>query len=335
MHSPFAQPSRWEGLVKSFGAVRALVGVDLRPTPAPFSACSAPTAPARPRPSASSPHCSTPTAARARCGLDVVQRGPRVRADRPHRPVRRGRRHPHRGREPADDRPALPAAGRRAQRADDLLSAFDLVDAAGRAASRPTPAACVAGSTSRPAWSARPPVLFLDEPTTGLDPRSRLAMWDVIEELVADGTTVLLTTQYLDEADRLADTIAVIDHGKRGRERQSGRAQVAGRWRAPRGPSDRQHRAARGGVGARAMCRSPPQIDRGRPSAGRVQRQRDHGGDPPAYSTRRSWRSTTWRSAATLDNVFSSLTGHGRARNPTQRPAWRSAVMTRWHPTRW
>ena len=60
---------------------------------------------------------------------------------------------------------------------------------------------------------ARPSVLFLDEPTTGLDPRSRLAMWDLIEELEADGTTVLLTTQYLDEADRLAERIIVIDHG--------------------------------------------------------------------------------------------------------------------------
>ena len=60
---------------------------------------------------------------------------------------------------------------------------------------------------------ARPPVLFLDEPTTGLDPRSRVSLWETIEALVADGTTVLLTTQYLDEADRLADRIAVIDHG--------------------------------------------------------------------------------------------------------------------------
>jgi ABC-2 type transport system ATP-binding protein len=57
-------------------------------------------------------------------------------------------------------------------------------------------------------------VLFLDEPTTGLDPRSRLQLWETIEELVQDGTTVLLTTQYLDEADRLADRIAVIDHGR-------------------------------------------------------------------------------------------------------------------------
>jgi ABC-2 type transport system ATP-binding protein len=61
---------------------------------------------------------------------------------------------------------------------------------------------------------AKPPVLFLDEPTTGLDPRSRLSLWAVIEDLVAEGTTALLTTQYLDEADRLADMIAVIDHGR-------------------------------------------------------------------------------------------------------------------------
>jgi ABC-2 type transport system ATP-binding protein len=61
---------------------------------------------------------------------------------------------------------------------------------------------------------AQPPVLFLDEPTTGLDPRSRLQLWETIEGLVAEGTTVLLTTQYLDEADRLATKIAVIDQGR-------------------------------------------------------------------------------------------------------------------------
>jgi ABC-2 type transport system ATP-binding protein len=60
----------------------------------------------------------------------------------------------------------------------------------------------------------KPPVLFLDEPTTGLDPRSRLGLWEVIETLVTDGTTVLLTTQYLEEADRLADSISVIDNGR-------------------------------------------------------------------------------------------------------------------------
>src|SRR5256714_5459645 len=60
----------------------------------------------------------------------------------------------------------------------------------------------------------KPPVIFLDEPTTGLDPRTRIAMWDVIAGLVKGGTTLLLTTQYLEEADRLADRIAVVDHGR-------------------------------------------------------------------------------------------------------------------------
>ena len=75
-----------------------------------------------------------------------------------------------------------------------------------------------------------PPVLFLDEPTIGVDPRSRLAMWDIIGELVSGGTTLLLTTQYLDEADRLADRIAVVDAGRVIAEGTSGelKAQVGG-----------------------------------------------------------------------------------------------------------
>jgi ABC-2 type transport system ATP-binding protein len=97
-------------------------------------------------------------------------------------------------------------------RADELLERFDLVDAAKR------PAKTYSGGMRRrldlaAALVARPPVLFLDEPTTGLDPRSRLGMWETIEARTAAGTTVLLTTQYLEEADRLADRIVVIDHG--------------------------------------------------------------------------------------------------------------------------
>jgi len=97
-------------------------------------------------------------------------------------------------------------------RGRELLDRFDLTEAANR------PAKTYSGGMRRrldlaDALVAKPPVLFLDEPTTGLDPRSRLSLWGVIEDLVADGTTVLLTTQYLDEADRLANTIAVIDHG--------------------------------------------------------------------------------------------------------------------------
>ncbi len=98
-------------------------------------------------------------------------------------------------------------------RARELLERFGLTDAAGR------PAKTYSGGMRRrldlgAALVAKPPVLFLDEPTTGLDPRSRLDLWQTIEDLVAEGTTVLLTTQYLDEADRLADSIAVIDHGR-------------------------------------------------------------------------------------------------------------------------
>ncbi|MBJ7331705.1 MAG: ATP-binding cassette domain-containing protein [Solirubrobacteraceae bacterium] len=98
-------------------------------------------------------------------------------------------------------------------RAGELLEQFSLTDAAGR------PAKTYSGGMRRrldlaASLVAKPRVLFLDEPTTGLDPRSRLDLWEVIEALVADGTTVLLTTQYLDEADRLADDIAVIDHGR-------------------------------------------------------------------------------------------------------------------------
>jgi ABC-2 type transport system ATP-binding protein len=98
------------------------------------------------------------------------------------------------------------------ERARELLSSFDLSEAGGRLVRT------YSGGMRRrldlaAALVARPPVLFLDEPTTGLDIRSRIDLWDAIEALVSEGTTVLLTTQYLDEADRLADRIAVIDQG--------------------------------------------------------------------------------------------------------------------------
>ena len=98
-------------------------------------------------------------------------------------------------------------------RADELLAQFRLDDAGNR------PARTYSGGMRRrldlaAALITHPPVLFLDEPTTGLDPASRTDLWGVIEGLVSDGTTVLLTTQYLEEADRLADNIIVIDHGR-------------------------------------------------------------------------------------------------------------------------
>jgi ABC-2 type transport system ATP-binding protein len=98
-------------------------------------------------------------------------------------------------------------------RADELLARFDLSAAAGRAVKTYS-----GGMRRRLDLAAsligRPKVLFLDEPTTGLDPRSRAVMWEIIRELAADGTTLLLTTQYLDEADQLADQIVVVDAGR-------------------------------------------------------------------------------------------------------------------------
>jgi ABC-2 type transport system ATP-binding protein len=99
------------------------------------------------------------------------------------------------------------------QRTRDILERFELTDAADR------PLRTYSGGMRRrldlgAALMVEPPVIFLDEPTTGLDPKGRLAMWDLIAELARGGTTLLMTTQYLEEADRLADDIVVIDHGR-------------------------------------------------------------------------------------------------------------------------
>ncbi len=99
------------------------------------------------------------------------------------------------------------------RRANELLEQFDLVEAAHR------PAKTYSGGMRRrldlaASLIATPPILYLDEPTTGLDPRSRIAMWEIIQKLVEAKVTILLTTQYLEEADKLADKIAVVDGGK-------------------------------------------------------------------------------------------------------------------------
>jgi ABC-2 type transport system ATP-binding protein len=104
-------------------------------------------------------------------------------------------------------------AGAARRRAAALIEHFELTDAADR-----TVKTYSGGMRRRldlgAALMAEPPVIFLDEPTTGLDPKGRLSMWDLIEGLASGGTTVLMTTQYLEEADRLADDIVVIDHGR-------------------------------------------------------------------------------------------------------------------------
>ncbi len=150
------------------------------------------------------------------------------------------------------------------ERTRELLEQFRLADAADR------PVKTYSGGMRRRldlagAIVARPPVLFLDEPTTGLDPRSRNDMWDVIRELVGSGTTLLLTTQYLEEADRLADCIVVIDAGRaiaQGTTNQL-KSQVGGERvevsssEGRRAARPRRPRAARHGRGAGRRAGAP------------------------------------------------------------------------------
>ena len=204
------------GLVKSFGDVRALDGVELEAAPGTVLGVLGPNGAGKTTAVRVITTLLAPDAGIVRVdGLDVVDDAGALRA-----------RIGLAGQYAAVDEGLTGAEnlvmvgrlygerrGAARRRADELLERFDLVAAAG------TLARTYSGGMRRrldlaAALVARPPVLFLDEPTTGLDPRSRLELWATVEELVAEGTTVLLTTQYLDEADRLADRIAVVDHGR-------------------------------------------------------------------------------------------------------------------------
>jgi ABC-2 type transport system ATP-binding protein len=205
-----------QGLVKSFGDVRALDGIDLEAAPGTVLGVLGPNGAGKTTAVRVLTTLLEPDAGTARvAGLDVVADAAALRAEiglagqyaavdenltAVENLVMVGRLYGERRR-----------AARK--RAHELLERFDLVEAADRIAKT------YSGGMRRrldlaAALVAHPRVLFLDEPTTGLDPRSRLELWETIEAMVADGTTVLLTTQYLDEADRLADQIAVIDHGR-------------------------------------------------------------------------------------------------------------------------
>ncbi|MPZ94913.1 MAG: ATP-binding cassette domain-containing protein [Propionibacteriales bacterium] len=200
------------------------------------------------------------------------------------------------------------------ERADELLDLFDLAGAADRTART------YSGGMRRrldvaASLVARPPVLFLDEPTTGLDPRGRIGLWELLHALTEVGTTLLLTTQYLEEADRLADTIVVLDAGRAiatGTAAQL-KAQVGGdrlEVRAVPGHDPAALAAALTGLGS-----GPPVVDS---AAGRVVLPVDDGpGVLPEVAVRLAAAGLTVADLAlrrpSLDDVFLTLTGQPAA----------------------
>ena len=234
--------------------------------------------------------------------------------DRPRRAVRLGRAGHDRPGEPRDGRPPVrprQAAAAKAPPARCSSSSASPTPATGSSAT--TRAACAAASTSAPASSADPRLLLLDEPTTGLDPRSRMELWDAIRTLVADGTDVLLTTQYLEEADQLARDVVIVDHG---------RVIASGTPDELKGQGgQRRHRGAPA-LAATTSTRSPRSWPRSPPSRPAI----DH--DTQRVSVRRSTAAPTSSSTVvrllderrlavddiglrrpTLDEVFLALTG--------------------------
>jgi ABC-2 type transport system ATP-binding protein len=203
------------GLEKSYGEVRALCGIDLEVAPGTILGLLGPNGAGKTTAVRILTTLLPPDGGSARvAGLDVVDDAAELRARIGLAGQYAAVDENLTGRENLVMVGRLYHLGKREsqKRADELLERFDLTDAGGRVVKG------YSGGMRRrldlaAALVAKPPVLFLDEPTTGLDPRSRIGLWETIEDRVASGTTVLLTTQYLDEADRLADRIAVIDHG--------------------------------------------------------------------------------------------------------------------------
>ncbi|MEU3554128.1 ATP-binding cassette domain-containing protein [Streptomyces fragilis] len=207
---------RAEGLVKTFGDVRALDGVDLDVPQGTVLGLLGPNGAGK----TTAVRCLTtllrPDAGHAVvAGIDVLKDPDAVRHNIGLSGQFAAVDEYLTGRENLVMVGRLYQMGRRAAkaRADELLEQFHLTDAADRITKN------YSGGMRRrldlaAALVVRPPVMFMDEPTTGLDPRNRLQLWDVIKDLVSGGTTLLLTTQYLEEADHLAHDIAVVDHGR-------------------------------------------------------------------------------------------------------------------------
>jgi daunorubicin resistance ABC transporter ATP-binding subunit len=245
------------GLVKRFGAVTALAGVDLKVPPGGVLALLGPNGAGKTTAVRILTTLLPPDGGHARItGLDVVRQADAVR-----RVIGLSGQYAAvdaylTGRENLTMIGRLSGLGRpRARRrADELLELFDLTDAAGRTART------YSGGMRRrldvaASLVAAPAVLFLDEPTTGLDPRGRLGLWQLLGDLTAQGTSVLLSTQYLEEADRLADQIVVLDQGRvlaTGTAEEL-KAQVGGdrlELRAPPGTDPQLLAAAMAGLGS-------------------------------------------------------------------------------------
>jgi ABC-2 type transport system ATP-binding protein len=301
-----------EGLVKSFGDVRALDGVDLEAQPGTVLGVLGPNGAGKTTAVRVLTTLLTPDAGRARvAGLDVVADAAKLRAQIGLAGQYAAVDDNLKGVENLTMVGRLYGMKRReaTARARELLDRFDLAEAGDRIAKT------YSGGMRRrldlaAAIVARPPVLFLDEPTTGLDPRSRLDLWATIEDRVADGTTVLLTTQYLDEADRLAHRIAVVDVGKVIAEGTPDelKSRVGGE-RVEVHLADEDDAPAAASALA-AMCADAPQID------GDVVRVTvDHRGGAVMEAARLLDRTNADVEdiairRPTLDDVFLTLTGH-------------------------
>ena len=243
-----------------------------------------------------------PTAARCSvAGHDVAtddQGG--ARRDRRDRPVRRGGR--------AADRPGEPAADGGPQARAATASGWSANCWSGSTwrSRRDKPASTYSGGMRRKLDLAmtlvgNPRIIFLDEPTTGLDPRSRRTMWGIVRELVADGTTIFLTTQYLDEADQLADRIAVLDQGRlvaEGTRRSSSAGSPAPTCgsASPTRPTSTRRPGSCPGATARRRGADPAGAQRRRLAvAARTADRLDENGSTPRSSpcTRRTWTTSS------------------------------------------
>jgi len=220
-------------------------------------------------------------------------------------------------------------ADMRKRRTEELLARFDLLDAADR------PTKGYSGGMQRRldlalSLVSEPAVLFLDEPTTGLDPRSRLGMWEVIRELVSAGTTLLLTTQYLEEADALADEIVVIDHGRviaagtaaQLKNRIGGEVLEFG--------VVEQHRLEEAADTVKTLSDVEPSVDKG---AARISlRVGEHASDALVETVRRldalgiHPEGIAVRKPS-LDDVFLALTGHSAQEDLPARTGGRSKIV--------